>query len=71
LNAKKAKKLRAMARQMVTETAKMAEAPPQARGLMINPKHEQRFKEMGASRVSAVNAPHSDRGVYRWLKNNA
>jgi hypothetical protein len=71
MNSKKAKKLRVMARQMVNETAQMAEAPPQARGLMAHPRHEQRAKEEGFAHVTAVNSPHSDRGVYRWLKKNS
>lgn len=60
-----------MARQMVSETAKMAGQPAQARQLMIDPRHEQRFKDEGVRSCSAVNSPHSDRGVYRWLKRNA
>lgn len=68
MNAKKAKKLRKMARSMVDETAQREKKPIVPRALLVDPRHEIRTKTHGIHRVTAINDPYSDRGVTRWLK---
>lgn len=65
MNAKLCKRLRKMAHRM----HKPDEAP--VRKLMVLPAHEKRFNFQGhAQGITAVNHPHSFRGIYRWLKRN-
>lgn len=67
MNSKKAKLMRSMARRMALRPD--GSVWPD-RGLIVHPAHEQRAQEKGLGHVSAINAPQTTRGVYRWLKRN-
>ena len=67
MNAKTCKRLRKMAHQMCLQPD--GRVLP-TRRLMVLPQHEKRAREEGFRRVTAVNDPHSWRGIYRWLKRN-
>ena len=67
MNLKLAKRLRKMAHQM---SLQQDGSVLPTRRLVVLPAHEKRAKEEGFRHVTAVNSPHSWRGIYRWLKRN-
>lgn len=71
MNLKKAKVLRKMANRMALERSLRENSPIVQRKLVVHPAHETKAKEEGFRHVTAVNAPTSVRGIYRWLKRHA
>lgn len=60
-----------MAASMTEAQEQQTGKPTPPRNLLITKPHEVRLKTHGVHHVTAINDPHTDRAIGRWLKRAA